>query len=98
MNPVSQPLGFFNPAHGASLTGNFRVVGGWGERLVLAFNGAYVEILGEKQPLALRASFPDVWSETGDETPPRLSSALAGRASYAETREALVNRGTPGEK
>ncbi len=80
------------------LPSKFPMFVAWSESLGLLYNNAYAEILGGKHPAALGAPFHDIWHETAEESAPRLSAALAGEASYAENREARLNRGMVSER
>jgi serine phosphatase RsbU (regulator of sigma subunit) len=56
----------------------------WGPELVLVYNAAYVQLIGDKHPNALgrpaREVFPEAWDTIG----PLLEKALAGQASWVE--------------
>ncbi len=64
----------------------------WGPELVLVYNDAYVQLIGDKHPSALgrpaREVFPEAWDVIG----PMLESALAGRASWVEDTHIPLHR------
>ena len=57
----------------------------WGPQLLVFYNDAYAEILGDKHPAALGRPLAEVWSEIYEELGPLNESILHGeRASYFE--------------
>ena len=69
---------------GLMLNSRFPMFAAWGEELGFVYNDAYVEILGEKHPSALGASFADVWADAWVDLKPLVDLAFAGQASWFE--------------
>lgn len=65
----------------------------WGPDLIMLYNDAYSEILGEKHPESLGASGPVIWREVWDVIGPMMNSVLRdGVATWAENQLLLVLR------
>jgi hypothetical protein len=64
----------------------------WGPELVMVYNDAFVQLIGDKHPSALgtpaREVFPEAWHVIG----PMLGSALAGQASWVEDNHIPLHR------
>lgn len=60
----------------------------WGSELILIYNDACIQILGEKHPAAMGKPLREVWAEIG----PFAERALAGEAIYRENLPLLVYR------
>jgi hypothetical protein len=87
---ASTPLGPFanwpqslRSALSICLGSRFPIVIYWGPDLVVLYNDAYAEILGQKHPWALGRPCREVWSEIWDVILPMLDRVLRGEAELA---------------
>ena len=75
------------------LGSRFPIVIYWGPDLVVLYNDAYAEILGQKHPWALGRPCREVWSEIWDVIGPMLDRVLTrGDATWSEDQLLLLER------
>ncbi|HWE16945.1 MAG TPA: PAS domain-containing protein, partial [Hyphomicrobiaceae bacterium] len=97
---ASTPLGPFaswpqslRSALSICLGSRFPIVIYWGPDLVVLYNDAYAEILGQKHPWALGRPCREVWSEIWDVIRPMLDRVLTrGDATWSEDQLLLLER------
>jgi PAS domain S-box-containing protein len=97
---ASTPLGPFaswpqslRSALSICLGSRFPIVIYWGPDLVVLYNDAYAEILGQKHPWALGRPCREVWSEIWDVIAPMLDRVLTrGDATWSEDQLLLLER------
>lgn len=77
---------------GLVLNSKFPMFVAWGPELVLLYNDAYAEILGDKHPTAAGALFSDVWSEIWASLEPIVARALAGAPTVDDSAKFTIRR------
>jgi signal transduction histidine kinase len=77
---------------GMLLNSKFPMFLAWGPQLSLLYNDAYIEILGDKHPLALGSRLEETWGEVWSEVQPSVEQAMGGHAVYAQNLPLTVNR------
>jgi PAS domain S-box-containing protein len=100
LDSASTPLGPFaswpqslRSALSICLGSRFPIVIYWGPDLVVLYNDAYAEILGQKHPWALGRPCREVWSEIWDVIRPMLDRVLTrGDATWSEDQMLLLER------
>jgi PAS domain-containing protein len=90
-SPVG-PAEIWSPAFRVSLAtilaSRFPMAIRWGPQLLVFYNDAYAQILGDKHPAALGRPLAEVWSEIYQELGPLNEAILKGeRASYFEENQ-----------
>ncbi|MEV0731945.1 PP2C family protein-serine/threonine phosphatase [Polymorphospora sp. NPDC050346] len=93
LGPVESWTPTLRAAVDLTLKTRFPVTLFWGPELVLVYNEAYVDLIGEKHPAALGTPASVVFSEIWDSIGPMLTGVLSGgRATWSEDLELFMDR------